>query len=93
MTFFDREQSLTEIEVNEIVTVMKESTLLELESPFSVELQTGRTESVTKIKREDDDTIIFITADGQFPVARIEFNSLEELVQQRIKTDQFLLSN
>lgn len=91
MTYFDRDQDLTIIEVSEIISVMGDSTLLTLQTPFVAELQTGRNDSVIAIKRCGDESITFVTESGEFPVARIEFNSLELLVNERITTQLFTL--
>ncbi len=91
MTFFDRELGLTDVEVAEIVSILGDFNLLILESPFTAELQTGKTESITEIRNERNGSVMFITSDKEFPVARIEFNSLEKLVRERINTELFTL--
>ncbi len=91
MTFFDREQGLIEIEVHEILQILKDSSFLLLKTPFIADLQTGKTATVLKVRNENAESITFITADSEFPVARIEFDSLEKLVQERIKEGLYSL--
>ncbi len=91
MTFFDRDQDLTTIEVREILDAMGDYSLLDLESPFSAELTTGRSSDIVSIRKEGETTVTFITRETEFPVARLEFCSLEKLVVERISSKKFNL--
>lgn len=76
MTYFDRNMELTDAAVREILTVLGESDELQLETPFTVQFQTGQSANIVAVRKTGECDVEFVTTERVVPVARLEVESL-----------------
>lgn len=84
MTYFDRDSELTDAAVREILISMGTNDELSLDTPYGVELQTGKSTEIVSIVRKSDEDIEFRTTVKIIPVARLEVASLLKFVDDVI---------